>query len=149
MGDKRRGEDGEWLYYVEWVGWESDTNTWEPREHLDECKEKLEDFERRWRRKQEKREERRREDKERKIKERRERELKAAARFKVDSDDDGGFAGALERKKEMKRIVSGSDSDSDGERKKKNKDRDRERKKKKGPGKKKKKKKKKKKSSKG
>jgi len=125
--DKRRGEDGEWLYYVKWVGWESDTNTWEPREHLDECKEKLEDFERRWRRKQEKREERRREERERKIKERRERELKAAARFKVDSDDDGGFAGALERKKEKKRIVSGSDSDSDGERKKKNKDRDRER----------------------
>ena len=28
--DKKRGEDGDWLYYVKWVGWESDTNTWEP-----------------------------------------------------------------------------------------------------------------------
>ena len=44
--DKRRGEDGEWLYYVKWVGWESDTNTWEPVQHLDECREKLLDFER-------------------------------------------------------------------------------------------------------
>merc|ERR1712083_849720 len=126
--DKQRADDGSWLYYVKWVGWESDTNTWEPKEHLDECKEKLVDFERRWRRKQEKREERRREERERKIKERRERELKAAARFKVDSDDDGGVTGALERKKEKKRIVSDSDSDSDGEKNKKHKkDKDRKR----------------------
>ena len=26
--DKRRGDDGDWLYYVKWVGWDSDTNTW-------------------------------------------------------------------------------------------------------------------------
>jgi len=122
--DKRRGEDGEWLYYVKWVGWESDTNTWEPVQHLDECREKLLDFERRWRRKQEKKEERRKEEREQKLKERRERELKAAARLKVDSDDGGGYGG-LERKKEKKRVVS--DSDSDGEKKKKNKDRERER----------------------
>merc|ERR1719342_189896 len=90
---KMRGDDGEYLYYVKWVGWDSDTTTWEPKEHLDECPEKLEDFERKWRRKQEEKRDRKREDKERKRRERRERELKAAARFKVDSDSDGG-AGA-------------------------------------------------------
>jgi hypothetical protein len=122
--DKRRGEDGEWLYYVKWVGWESDTNTWEPVEHLDECKEKLLDFERTWRRKQEKKERRRREEREQKLKERREKELKNAARLKVDIDD-GGYG--QERKKEKKKIVSDSSSDSEGEKKKKNKDRERER----------------------
>eukprot|EP00090_Calanus_glacialis_P041849 TRINITY_DN74406_c0_g1_i1.p1 TRINITY_DN74406_c0_g1~~TRINITY_DN74406_c0_g1_i1.p1 ORF type:complete len:326 (-),score=158.52 TRINITY_DN74406_c0_g1_i1:108-1085(-) len=123
--DKRRGEDGEWLYYVKWVGWESDTNTWEPVEHLDECKEKLLDFERRWRRKQEKKEQRRREEREHKLKERRERELKNAARLKVEGGDDGGYG--QERKKEKKKIVSESSSDSEGEKKKKDKDRERER----------------------
>jgi len=125
--DKRRGEDGEWLYYVKWVGWESDTNTWEPVEHLDECKEKLEEFERRWRRRQEKKEQRRREERERKFKERRERELKAAARLKVDSDDDdNGYAVERKKEKEKKRIVTDSSSDSDSEKKKKDKDKDRD-----------------------
>merc|ERR1711915_532952 len=93
--------------YVKWVGWESDTNTWEPVEHLDECKEKLEEFERRWRRRQEKKEQRRREERERKFKERRERELKAAARLKVDSDDDdNGYAVERKKEKEKKRVVT-------------------------------------------
>ena len=36
------------------MGWDSDTNTWEPVEHLaEDCKEKLEDFERRWKKRQE------------------------------------------------------------------------------------------------
>jgi len=123
--DKRRGDDGDWLYYVKWVGWESDTNTWEPVEHLEESKELLEEFERKWRRKQEKKELRRREERERKLKERRERELKNAARLKVDSDSDGGGYN-VERKKEKKRIVSDSGSDSDGEKRKKDRDRERE-----------------------
>ena len=151
--EKMRGDDGEWLYYVkvscqltealsdnfllQWVGWESDTNTWEPREHLNDCREKLEEFERQWLKKQDRRRERRREEKERKRRERRERELKAAARFKVDSDSDGGGgggggAGTFEKKKEKKR-VSSSESDSEEDRRsreksRKNKDkRDRDR----------------------
>ena len=134
---KMRGDDGEYLYYVkvgsqhtlqgfqlltkillQWVGWDSDTNTWEPKEHLDECPEKLEDFERKWRRKQEEKRDRKREDKERKRRERRERELKAAARFKVDSDSDGGAgAGPPEKRKEKKRVASSSESDSEEDRK--------------------------------
>merc|ERR1711915_266375 len=90
----------------------------EPKEHLDECPEKLEDFERKWRRKQEEKRDRKREDKERKRRERRERELKAAARFKVDSDSDGGAgAGAPEKRKEKKRVASSSESDSEEDRK--------------------------------
>merc|ERR1712083_1070219 len=65
--DKRRGDDGDWLYYVKWVGWDSDTNTWEPVEHLaEDCKEKLEDFERRWKKRQERKEEKRMEEKKKK-----------------------------------------------------------------------------------
>ena len=44
--DKQRGDDGEYLYYVKWVGWESDTNTWEPVAHLADCPNKLQEFER-------------------------------------------------------------------------------------------------------
>ena len=118
---------------MQWVGWESDTNTWEPREHLNDCREKLEEFERQWLKKQDRKRERRREEKERKRRERRERELKAAARFKVDSGSDGGGgAGPSEIKKEKKRVESSSESDSEeerrGERSKKNKEkRDRRR----------------------
>jgi len=134
--DKQRGEDGEYLYYVKWVGWDSDTNTWEPKDHLADCPDKLEEFERRWRKRQDAKLERRREEKERRRRERRERELKAAARFKVDSDSDGGYdRGSLEVKKEKKKIVadSSSDSDSDDRAKRKEKhkkhkeDRDRKR----------------------
>ena len=79
--DKRRGDDGDWLYYVKWVGWDSDTNTWEPVEHLaEDCKEKLEDFERRWKKRQERKEEKRMEEKKKRREERRQKELKAAAR---------------------------------------------------------------------
>lgn len=122
--DKQRADDGSWLYYVKWVGWESDTNTWEPKEHLQDCREKFVEFEAKWRRKQERKEERRKEERERKIKERRERELKAAARFgRVDSDSDGGGGyerSSIESRKEKKkeRKVSSSDSESDAERKK-------------------------------
>ena len=31
-------QDGQWVFLVKWKGWESDTNTWEPKEHLDDCK---------------------------------------------------------------------------------------------------------------
>jgi len=129
--DKRRGEEGEWLYYVKWVGWESDTNTWEPVEHLQDSKDILREFESKWKRKQERKEERRREERERKIKERRERELKAAARFgRVDSDSDGGGGGAAndyirkhKEKKEKKKERSPSESEDSGEEKKRREER--------------------------
>merc|ERR1711915_401052 len=87
------------------------------------CPDKLEEFERRWRRRQDAKMERRREEKERRRRERRERELKAAARFKVDSDSDGGYdRSSLETKKEKKKIAeSSSDSDSDDRARKKEK----------------------------
>ena len=70
------------LLYLK-VGWDSDTNTWEPVEHLaEDCKEKLEDFERRWKKRQERREEKRMEEKKKRKEERRQKELKAAARWK-------------------------------------------------------------------
>ena len=66
------------------MGWDSDTNTWEPVEHLaEDCKEKLEDFERRWKKRQERKEEKRMEEKKRRKEERRQKELKAAARLVV------------------------------------------------------------------
>ena len=139
--EKMRGDDGVWLYYVkvcscdaahfflkrldflfQWVGWESDTNTWEPVEHFNECPEMLENFERKWRKKQEARRERKKEEKERKLRERRERELKAAARFKLDSDSDSGGL-EVERKKEKKRAASSSDSDSEEDRRSRDKSR--------------------------
>jgi len=129
--DKRRGEDGDWLYYVKWVGWESDTNTWEPVEHLQESKDILRDFESKWRSKQERKEERRRQEREQKIKDRRERELKAAARLgRVDSDSDGGGGGANEfirkhKKKEKKkeRERNKSESGDSGEERKRREER--------------------------
>ncbi|XP_023319914.1 histone-lysine N-methyltransferase, H3 lysine-79 specific [Eurytemora carolleeae] len=82
-------KNGTWVYYIKWVGWESDTNTWEPKEHLD-CPDKLEDFERKWKRKEEKREQRRREERERKIKDREEREKRRDEKLekrKLESSD--------------------------------------------------------------
>ena len=114
--DKVRGDDGKYLYYVKWKGWESDTNTWEPVEHLEDCPEMLEEFERRWKRKREDKDRRRREEKERKRQERRERELKAAARFKVavDSDSDGGgYDRGSKDDKKVRRPMSSSESDDD------------------------------------
>merc|ERR1712013_124495 len=121
--DKRRGEDGDWLYYVKWMGWDSDTNTWEPVEHLaEDCKEKLEDFERRWKKRQERKEEKRMEEKKRRKEERRQKELKAAARFslKHDSDGEGAPVDFKDFGKEKSRVrkMSESESDSDGEREK-------------------------------
>ena len=49
-------------------------------EHFDDCKEKLEDFERKWKKRQERKDERRKEEKQKLREERRQRELKAAAR---------------------------------------------------------------------
>ena len=50
-------------------------------EHLaEDCKEKLEDFERRWKNRQERKEEKRMEEKKKRKEERRQKELKAAAR---------------------------------------------------------------------
>ena len=71
--DKQRGEDDEWLYYVKWVGWESDTNTWEPKAHLEDAKEKLEEFEIKWRKMRDDKHERRRREKEERRRQRRER----------------------------------------------------------------------------
>jgi len=137
--DKRRGEDGDWLYYVKWVGWDSDTNTWEPVEHLaEDCKEKLEDFERRWKKRQERREEKRMEEKKKRKEERRQKELKAAARFSLKHDSDGegapvDFKDFGKSEKSRVRKVSESESDSDGEREKRREREREERKKKKSP----------------
>jgi len=118
--DKCRGDDGEYLYYVKWKGWESDTNTWEPVEHLEDCKEKLEEFEAKWKIRQDRKKERRNEERERKRQQRRERELKAAARYRMDSDSDGGGydRGSKEHKKDKRKPMSSSDSESDEEKKK-------------------------------
>ena len=35
---EKERQDGKWMYLVKWVGWDSDTNTWEPKEHLEDCK---------------------------------------------------------------------------------------------------------------
>jgi len=116
--DKRRGEDGDYLYYVKWIGWDSDTNTWEPVDHFDDCKEKLTDFERRWEKRQERREDRRREEKKVKMEERRQKELKAAARFSLRQDEEvGGFD--YTRKEKSRKPVSESESDSEGEKERK------------------------------
>jgi len=83
--DKRKVIGGGWLYNVKWVGWESDTNTWEPPEHLEACESKVDDFERKLARKAERREARRGEEKEKREKknrQRRERELANANRLK-------------------------------------------------------------------
>jgi len=133
--DKRRGEDDDWLYYVKWVGWDSDTNTWEPREHLaEDCKEKLDEFERRWKKRQERKEEKRADEKKKRKEERRQRELKAAARFSLKHDSDGegvDYQRAIEKSKERKtRVASESESDgSDGERERKRREEREERKK--------------------
>ena len=133
--DKQRGEDDEWLYYVKWVGWESDTNTWEPRAHLEDAKEKLEEFERKWRKRQDDKHERRRREKEERRRQRREKELRAAARYKMPSDDEAGYGGydrGSTEKKKSRPAMSSSDSDSGGEkddekRKEKRKKREEER----------------------
>ena len=134
--DKRRGDDGDWLYYVKWVGWDSDTNTWEPVEHLaEDCKEKLEDFERRWKKRQERKEEKRLEEKKKRREERRQKELKAAARFslKHDSDEEGAPVDFKDFGKSRVKRVSDSESDSDGEREKRREREREERRKKKSP----------------
>jgi len=64
--DKRKVVGGGWLYYVKWVGWPSNSNTWEPPEHLETCLHLVKEFERKVARKAEKKEARMREDKERK-----------------------------------------------------------------------------------
>merc|ERR1711962_1419175 len=91
--------------------------------HLaEDCKEKLEDFERRWKKRQERKEEKRMEEKKRRKEERRQKELKAAARFslKHDSDGEGAPVDFKDFGKEKSRVrkMSESDSDSDGEREK-------------------------------
>jgi len=136
--DKRRGDDGDWLYYVKWVGWDSDTNTWEPVEHLaEDSKEKLDDFERRWKKRQERKEEKRMEEKKRRKEERRQKELKAAARFSLKHDSDGEGAPVdfkdFNREKNRVKKVSDSESDSDGERDKRREREREERRKKKSP----------------
>ena len=145
------------LLYLK-VGWDSDTNTWEPVEHLaEDCKEKLEDFERRWKKRQERREEKRMEEKKKRKEERRQKELKAAARWKSwfnlvlashifhfslrfslkhDSDGEGApvdFKDFGKSEKSRVRKVSDSESDSDGEREKRREREREERKKKKSP----------------
>ena len=99
--DKKRGDDDEWLYYVKWLGWDSDDNTWEPRAHVEDVKEILEEFERKWKKRQDDKHKRRMEKVE-KQKKRRERELKAAARYKMHSYDVDS-SGEEKRKKKKKR----------------------------------------------
>ena len=113
--DKKRGEDGKYLYYVKWKGWESDTNTWEPYEHLEDCPLLIEEFEKRRKRYQEKKE-KKRDEREKKKQQRRERELKAAARFKAESDSDCEFdrsSRANKKGKKQKDECRSSDGDSD------------------------------------
>ena len=55
------------------MGWESDTNTWEPKAHLEDAKEKLEEFEIKWRKMRDDKHERRRREKEERRRQRRER----------------------------------------------------------------------------
>ena len=111
--DKKRGDDGKYLYYVKWKGWESDTNTWEPYEHLEDCPLLIEEFERKRRRFQEKRE-KKREEREKKKQQRRERELKAAARFKAGSDSDEDYdRSSRDTKKEEKDGARKSDGASE------------------------------------
>jgi len=113
--DKKRGNDGKYLYYVKWKGWESDTNTWEPYEHLEDCPLLIEEFERRRRRYQEKKD-KKREEREKKKQHRRERELKAAARFKAESDSDNDFERSSRDTKKGKKEnddCRSSDGDSD------------------------------------
>lgn len=44
--DKRVLPDGKVEYYIKWKDWPSETNTWEPEEHLANCIELLNRFER-------------------------------------------------------------------------------------------------------
>eukprot|EP00092_Neocalanus_flemingeri_P034134 GFUD01037121.1.p1 GENE.GFUD01037121.1~~GFUD01037121.1.p1 ORF type:complete len:248 (-),score=74.41 GFUD01037121.1:135-878(-) len=84
--DKRKVVGGGWLYHVKWVGWASDSNTWEPPEHLEPCKGLVEEFERKLVRKAERREVRKREEREKREKKkrrRREREIANANKLKA------------------------------------------------------------------
>jgi len=90
----KKFRNGQWEYLIKWVGWESDTNTWEPKEHLDDCPDKLEEFEKKWKRKQEKKEKRKKEERERMLKEMAEREKRRDERLE-------------------KRKLASSDSDSE------------------------------------
>jgi len=93
--DKKRGKDGEWLYYIKWVGFENDENSWEPVEHLGECKEMVDDFDKKLKEK-----------KQQKLKERKEIESRNAAKLKVEDQDNG--SSNLDKKKDKKLIASGS-----------------------------------------
>ncbi|XP_065204003.1 chromobox protein homolog 1-like [Planococcus citri] len=41
----KKVENGVEKFFVKWLGWSSKTNTWEPREHLAECEDLIEEFE--------------------------------------------------------------------------------------------------------
>jgi len=40
----RRLYKGELQYLVKWVGWSSEDNSWEPEDNLENCSEKLNNF---------------------------------------------------------------------------------------------------------
>ena len=42
--DKKKGEKGEDLYLVKWVGYDAKQSTWEPRKNLLKCIETINDF---------------------------------------------------------------------------------------------------------
>jgi len=91
--DKRRSLKnlGGVEYYVKWVGWDSDTNTWEPPEHLESCMGLVEQFEKKLARRKERREIKRKEEiqkREEKHQRRKEREIANVDKLKAaDSSD--------------------------------------------------------------
>jgi len=44
----KKHEDGVWKYFIKWIDWPSDTNTWEPLIHLKGCEQMLTAFEKKW-----------------------------------------------------------------------------------------------------
>ena len=118
--DKKKVVGGGWLYYVKWVGWESDTNTWEPPEHLEACQSKVDEFERNFARKAERREARRVEEKEKKEKknrQRRKREIAKAKRLKKCTSEKREKEKALGnyKKKRSNLVMVSSDSSTNEE----------------------------------